>query len=273
MLRTPKQALRNDGAFSRKIFTTYSVYTSFDYLYIYNPSRCMDYLYDLWDDFISLLFPRLCPGCGNHLLRNEKLICTECYICIPRTNFHLREDNPVARLFWGRCKIEKAAAFSFYNRDSRMKKLIHHLKYNGVMEIGFELGRMYANSLKSSDFLIGIDMIIPVPLHPVKQRKRGFNQCELISRGISDVTGIPVNTDSLIRKNISDTQTRKSRYDRWTNVEGIFMVKDQSSIEGCHILLVDDVITTGSTLESCANEILKASGTTVSVAALAVAIL
>jgi ComF family protein len=233
----------------------------------------MGYLYDLWDDFISLIFPRLCPGCGNHLLRNEKLICTECYISIPRTNFHLKADNPVARLFWGRCQIERAAAFSFYNRDSRMRKLIHQLKYKGAKDIGFELGRIYANSLKSSGFLDGVDLIIPVPLHPAKKRKRGFNQSEIISRGISDVTGIPLNTVSLLRKNISDTQTRKSRYSRWTNVEGIFRVEEQAGIEGCHILLVDDVITTGSTLEACADEILKAGGTTVSVAALAVAIL
>lgn len=233
----------------------------------------MNYFYDLWDDFISLLFPRLCYGCGNNLLRNENLICTECYIHIPRTDFHLKPDNPVAQLFWGRCRIEKAAAFSYYTRDSRIRKLIHQLKYKGIRELGFELGRIYARSLKSSGYLDGIDLIIPVPLHPSKQRKRGFNQSEIISKGISEVSGLPVDTISLVRTNSSATQTKKSRYDRWTNVEGIFMIADNSRLTGKHVLIVDDVITTGSTIEACASEILKAEGSAVSVAALAFAVI
>ena len=233
----------------------------------------MDYLYDLWEDFISLLFPRLCYGCGNHLLRNERLICTECYIVIPRTNYHLKADNPVAQLFWGRCLIENAAAFSFYTRDSRIRKLIHQLKYKGIGEIGYELGRIYALSLKTSGFLDGVDLIIPVPLHPSKKRKRGFNQSELISSGISDVTGITIDTKSLVRRNVSRTQTKKSRYDRWTNVEDIFQVTDSVSLKDKHILIIDDVITTGSTIEACANEILKIENVKVSVAALAFSVI
>ncbi|MFZ0280379.1 MAG: ComF family protein [Bacteroidales bacterium] len=229
----------------------------------------MGYFYDLWDDFISLLFPRLCYGCGNHLLRNEKLICTECFVVIPRTNYHLKADNTVAQLFWGRCMIERAAAFSFYTRDSRIRKLIHQLKYKGVKEIGIELGRIYALSLKSSGFLDGIDLLIPVPLHKSKKRKRGFNQSELICTGISDVTGLPTDILSLVRMNVSKTQTKKSRYDRWTNVEGIFRVTDELRLKNKHILIVDDVITTGSTIEACVNEILKIEDTRVSVAALA----
>ena len=233
----------------------------------------MSYLYDLLDDFISLLFPRLCYGCGNHLLRNETLICTECYVVIPRTNYHLSGDNPVAQLFWGRCMIENAAAFSFYTRGSRIRKLIHNLKYKGIKEIGFELGKIYALSLKSSKFVQGIDLIIPVPLHPSKKRKRGFNQSDCISIGVSEVTGIPVDNLSLIRTTFTGTQTRKSRYERWTNVEGIFRVPDHEKLKGKHILLVDDVITTGSTIEACTNEILKIEGTKVSVIALAFAVI
>ena len=152
--------------------------------------RCMSFLYDLWDDFISLLFPRLCYACGNHLLRNEKLICTQCYISIPRTNYHLTADNPVEQLFWGRCQICKAAAFSFYNKGSRIRKLIHNLKYKGIREIGYELGRIYGQSLKKSGFKDDMDLIIPVPLHPLKQKKRGFNQSEYISIGLADATGL-----------------------------------------------------------------------------------
>ena len=233
----------------------------------------MNYIYDLWDDFISLLFPRLCYACGNHLLRNEKLICTECYIQIPRTNYHLEDDNPVAQLFWGRCRIEKAAAFSYYNRGSRIRNLIHCLKYKGIKEIGNELGRIYGLILKDSGFTEGIDLIIPVPLHPSKKRIRGFNQSDLISEGISVVTGLPVDSRSIARISVSGTQTKRSRYDRWTNVDGIFNTNDAETIKGKHILLVDDVITTGSTLESCASELLKTEGVRVSVAALAYAVI
>jgi len=233
----------------------------------------MSYLYDLWDDFLSLLFPRLCYACGNHLLRNEKLICTECFVMMPRTNYHLDEDNPVARLFWGRCRIEKAAAFSFYNRGSRIRNLIHNLKYKGIKEIGYELGRIYGTTLLSSGFTDGIDLIIPVPLHPSKKRQRGFNQSEIISSGLSESTGLVMDTKILERKVITATQTRRSRYERWVNVEGIFSVADSCRIEGKHVLLVDDVITTGSTLESCVNELLKTDGVKVSIAALAVAVM
>jgi ComF family protein len=232
----------------------------------------MNYLYDLWDDFISLLFPRKCYACGNHLVRNEKLICTECYVVIPRTNYHILTDNPVAQLFWGRCMIEKAAAFSYYNKGSRIRKLIHSLKYKGIRELGYELGRIYGLSLDSSGFMDDIDLIIPVPLHPEKERVRGFNQSEIISLGIADAANLPVEVKSLVRKKVSATQTKRSRYERWTNVEGIFEVIDPHAIAGKHILLVDDVITTGSTVESCVNELLKTEGMRVSVVALAFAV-
>ena len=232
----------------------------------------MSFLYDFWDDFISLLFPRLCYACGNHLLRNENLICTECYVVIPRTNYHCKEDNPVAQLFWGRCVIEKAAAFSYYNKGSRIGNLIHNLKYKGIREIGHELGRIYGLTLKASGFTKDIDLIIPVPLHPKKERTRGFNQSETISMGIGAATLLPVDVKTLARIMASPTQTKRSRYERWTNVEGIFKVIDPQTIIGKHVLLVDDVITTGSTIESCTNELLKIKGVKVSVVALAFAV-
>ncbi len=232
----------------------------------------MSYLYDLWDDFISLLFPRLCYGCGTQLMRNENLICTGCYVVIPRTGYHKVADNPVAQLFWGRCLLEKAAAFSFYNKGSRIRNLIHNLKYKGIREIGYELGKIYGLSLKLSGFTDDIDIIVPVPLHPEKIHARGFNQSEIISTGISEVTGVPVNTGSLARLTISATQTRRSRYERWINVEGIFSVVNIEEVREKHVLLVDDVITTGSTIESCANELLKIEGVRVSAVALAFAV-
>jgi ComF family protein len=205
-------------------------------------------------------------------MRNESLICTECFVVIPRTNYHFVENNPVAQLFWGRCLIEKAAAFSYYNKGSRIRKLIHNLKYNGIREIGYDLGRLYGLSLETSGFINDIDIIIPVPLHPMKKRIRGFNQSETISMGIADATYLPVDTKSLARVLVSATQTKRSRYERWTNVEGIFQVLDSQTIKGKHVLLVDDVITTGSTIESCTNELLKIEGVRVSVVALAFAV-
>lgn len=233
----------------------------------------MNYLYDLCDDFLSLLFPRLCYGCGNHLMRNEKLICTECYIVIPRTDYHLDEKNPVAQLFWGRCLIEKASAFSYYNKGSRIRNLIHNLKYKGIKDLGNELGKIYALSIVKSGFLNDIDLIFPVPLHPLKLKSRGFNQSQLICAGISEVSGIPVDTVTLTRGTVTATQTKRSRYERWTNVEGVFIINQPDNIKGKHILLVDDVITTGSTIESCANELLKIEGVRVSVIALAFAVM
>jgi ComF family protein len=233
----------------------------------------MSYFYDFWDDFISLLFPRLCYACGNYLLRNENLICTECYVVIPRTNYHNEPDNPVAQLFWGRCMIEKAAAFSYYNKGSRIRNLIHNLKYKGIREIGVELGKIYGSALKSSGFMNDIDMIIPVPLHPSKMRIRGFNQSESICTGMGEAASLPVDNQSLIRIKVSPTQTNKSRYERWANVEGIFKVVNPEVIAGKHILLVDDVITTGSTIEACTNELLEVTNVKVSVAALAYAVI
>ena len=229
----------------------------------------MNWLKDLWDDFLSLLFPRVCYGCGNHLIKNENLICTECYVVIPRTNFHTVKDNPVEQIFWGRCRIESAAAFSYFNKGSRIRKLVHSLKYKGVKEIGRELGKIYGLSLKSSGFLDGIDFIIPVPLHKSRERVRGFNQSETISIGISEAVDLPLITNAIERRLATSTQTKRSRIERWDNVEKIFALKKPELLAGKHILLVDDVITTGATMESCVSEILKAEGAKVSLVALA----
>lgn len=141
-----------------------------------------------------------------------------------------------------------------------------------MKEAGFMMGKIYASVLKESGFFTDIDLIIPVPLHPSKRRKRGFNQCDCICSGISEISAIPVDDKSLVRVSVSDTQTKKTRYDRWLNVEGIFEVKSEVPLAGKHILLIDDVITTGSTIESCTNALLKVDGVKVSVIALAVAV-
>ena len=227
---------------------------------------------DIFDDLISLLFPRICNACGDRLMKNEKLICTGCFVNIHRTGYHLIPENIVEKTFWGRCKLERVAVFSIYNKDSGIRKLVHNMKYRGIKEIGSELGRIYGNDLVESDFLEGIELIVPVPLHPSKERIRGFNQSAEIAEGLSASTGIPVANDILTRSSFSHTQTKRKRVDRWSNVEGIFGVLDYERIEGKHILLVDDVITTGATIESCATELLKGKNVKVSVVALAATI-
>jgi len=223
------------------------------------------------NDLLNLLFPITCAACGNVLMKNERVICLTCNYYLPRTNFHLERDNPVAVIFWGRVRIENATAFYYFNKASRYRHLIHELKYRGRKDIGLELGRIFGYEMMVSPGFRLIDLVLPVPLHKKKLIKRGFNQSECIARGISEAMNKPLDTLSVIRAVYSDTQTRKTRYDRWLNVEGIFKVTDRSSLFGKHILLVDDVVTTGATIEACASEILKVEGTKVSVAVLAMA--
>jgi ComF family protein len=224
------------------------------------------------EDFGSLLFPRLCQACGEHLVRNEDIVCTSCLFEIPRTAYHKIRDNDLEKNFWGRCMIERAAAYSYYRQGSRMQKLIHRLKYNGIRSVGVFLGRMYGNILMESDFLDGINLICPVPLHRSKQRKRGFNQSAIICDGLSLATGIPHQPDLLIRNIKTSTQTRRSRIGRWQNVEGSVVAADSELLKGKHVLLVDDVITTGSTMEACVNVMKEIEGVRVSVVAMATVI-
>ena len=230
----------------------------------------MQKVFSLAEDFLSLWFPNLCASCSAKLYQNEKVICSRCLYALPKTNFHKDKENPVASLFWGRVKIEYATAFYYFNKGSRFRKLIHKLKYEGHHEIGYELGLHFGTSLKNSCFG-DATCIVPVPLHPSKERKRGYNQSEMIAKGMSEAMALPVKNKILIRNIASSTQTRKSRYDRWKNVEHIFSLRDKEKLTNEHIMLVDDVITTGATIEACAGELLKAEKTSVSVASLAVA--
>lgn len=221
-------------------------------------------------DFFGLFFPELCVACNTHLLNQEKLLCTKCQYNIPRTNFHTNPENPVAQLFWGRAKIEHASAYFYFNKGTIYQEMMHHFKYHGKKEIGFVLGKDFGLQLKDSTFN-EIDIIVPVPLHPKKLKKRGYNQSDLIATGLGFSLEKAVDTQNLYRTVATSTQTRKSRFARWQNVENIFSIKDPAEFENKHILLVDDVVTTGSTFEACANAILEIKGTKVSIVALAVA--
>jgi len=231
----------------------------------------MKNLTQTYNNFLELLYPSLCITCGERLATHEKYICMKCWLDLPVTNFHLDPENNVARLFWGRVNIQQATSYFFYRKGSRYQKLIHFIKYRGLKELGYETGIRFGDLLSFSPVYNSVEMIVPVPLHPKKQKRRGFNQSEWIARGIAVSFDQPVVADNLYRFVFNPTQTRKDRYSRWQNVEGIFKVRDPGRFEGKHILLVDDVITTGSTLEACASEILKLDGTKVSIATLAVA--
>ncbi len=232
---------------------------------------CIMQMMRLIEDFINLFYPKLCAACGAHLLQQEKFICTQCLYNLPKTSYHRINGNLVEQVFWGRAEITAATAYFFFEKESRYAKIIHQLKYCGMKEIGIEMGKIFGAELKESSRFNKVDLIIPVPLHWKKQKKRGYNQSEFIASGIAESMGKPIDTNTLYRAVETETQTRKSRYERWENVENIFRLRSADKITGKHILMVDDVITTGATLESCATTLLKEKNTKVSVATLAMA--
>lgn len=222
-------------------------------------------------DFISLIYPRICICCGNSLWKHERLICNACHFRLPRTQFHLEQDNPVSRVFYGRVRVESAAAYLLFNKGNKVQRIIHQLKYKGRKDVGIWLGEEYGRILRDSGFFSGIDLIIPVPLHKKKLMQRGYNQSDQFAIGLSKALKVPVENKLLVRTRATATQTRKGRYERWKNVEDLFTLVRPEQISGAHILLVDDVITTGATLESCIMALSSSSGVRISVAAIAAA--
>ncbi|MEO5571480.1 MAG: ComF family protein [Bacteroidia bacterium] len=222
-------------------------------------------------DFVSLFYPRICQACGNGLYKGEDVICTFCMYHLPKTNYHEDEDNPVIRHFWGKVNIAAASSYYFFNKGQKVQKLIHRLKYKGQKEIGLKLGELYGHELAKNSVFSSADYIIPVPLHKSRLRTRGYNQSDFIANGLSIAMNIPAETNLLFRNKKTETQTRKNRFSRWQNVSNVFSLAEKANIEGKHVLLVDDVITTGSTLVACAEVLLKHKSTKVSVASIAYA--
>lgn len=225
----------------------------------------------LIDDFISLLFPRICAACGNSLWKQEETVCLSCEFHLPKTNFHLSLENLVSRLFWGRVNLESAAAYLYFNKGNKVQRLIHQLKYKGRRDIGIYFGRQYGQHLRYSPFFQTVQLIVPVPLHTKKLMQRGYNQSEQFAIGLGESMKIPVDPDAICRRKETETQTKKSRFRRWQNVADVFEVKDPGSLAMKHVLLVDDVITTGATLESCIRALSSIHGIRISVATIAVA--
>jgi competence protein ComFC len=226
----------------------------------------------IWlSSFFNLFYPSVCAACGERLVIQEKVICTHCLVDMPRTNFHHQADNPVSQLFWGRARIENASALFRFQKGSRFQELLHLLKYKGRQDVGIELGRQLGFELKKSDLYKSVEIVIPVPLHPKREKKRGYNQAECISIGMAESMEIKLHVGNLIRNIATETQTKKSRIERWKNVNSIFTVKDPDLLKNKNVIIVDDVVTTGATLEACAQTLLGIDGIKVSIAALAMA--
>lgn len=203
--------------------------------------------------FFQLIFPRQCAACGKLLQEGEEVLCLKCNMDMPRTNYHCWKDNPVERMFWGKVPLERATSYFFYRKGGGYRNILHQLKYGGRKDYGETMGRFMAAELMQTDFFRGVDVIVPVPLHPCKQQKRGYNQSEYIARGVSAVTGIGMDTSVVVRTKHTETQTRKFTYERWENVEGIFLLHHPGQFAGKHVLIIDDVLTTGATITACAD--------------------
>jgi len=217
-------------------------------------------------------YPKLCLACNYKAPPIDEWVCLSCKLKLPETNFHLDKENEFVERFWGKVKIESGASLYFFKKGNRTQNIIHSLKYKGRYQIGVILGRIYGRKLKKAAHFEGIDCIVPVPLHWKKLRKRGYNQSLAFAEGLSESMELPVISNGLMRIENSKSQTRKSRIDRLENVETVFQVKKPTSLAGKHLLLVDDVLTTGATLEACAKAILKISNTKVSIATIAMAV-
>lgn len=223
-------------------------------------------------DFASLIFPEICHACGNSLVTTEKHFCTTCIYQLPYTNYHLDPENKIVKQFWGRVKVNSATAFLYFNKAGKVQNMMHQLKYNNQPQIGIEIGRLYANILKHQPIYSLAEAIIPVPLHPKKLIKRGYNQSEQFAIGLSEILNIPVKTDILYRDKAAESQTSKTRVNRFDNMKTVFKANVMNpTFKLKNVLLVDDTITTGATLEACTYALQEVGIETVNIVGIAYA--
>lgn len=220
---------------------------------------------EIKDSFLHLLFPHVCSGCGSDLLSENSMLCLHCIDAMPETNFELHPNNPVEKIFWGRLPLEAATAQFYFTKESRMQHLMHQFKYKSNTELGLQFGRMMGDQLQRSN-RFKVDALIPLPLFPAKEKRRGYNQATLLCKGMAELMMIPVLEDIIIRPQHTETQTKKGRVERWKNMEGKFILTKPDNIRNKHLLLVDDVVTTGATLEACGSELLKVENVRLSIA-------
>ncbi|MFN8344481.1 MAG: ComF family protein [Spirosomataceae bacterium] len=225
----------------------------------------------VWNDVLDLFYPNPCCACATPLVGNEEVICTQCRLSLPRTNSHLLETPLLTDKFRGKVSIKAVFTFLKFEKRSKVQRILHHLKYNNRPDVGQTLGRLYGQELRAARVHEHLDLLLPVPLHSRKLAQRGYNQSDAIAEGLSESLNVAWSASLLKRTQFTSTQTRKTRMERFENVSGIFEVADSSKIKGKRIGIVDDVVTTGSTLESAIIELLQNGAEEVSVITLAAA--
>ncbi len=211
-------------------------------------------------DFSHLLYPHNCEGCGTDVVNEDAFLCAKCLYNLPVTGFINTPENPVEKAFYGRMNVEKAGAAYYFTKDSLMQHLIFQVKYRNNKNVGIYLGNLLGYQLNETERFNDIDVLVPLPLNAKREFKRGYNQAQLICEGIAEVWPKPIVTSALERIIYTETQTHQTRTSRWENMDGVFQLKDYKQLEGKHIALVDDVTTTGATLEACGAELLKING-------------
>ncbi|NSL89577.1 ComF family protein [Chitinophaga sp. Mgbs1] len=222
----------------------------------------------LLSPLVHLFYPHCCELCGTDLSRTDELLCMTCQDTLPATNFHLYTNNPVSGIFSGRLPVTQATAAYYYSQASGLQRLIHRFKYRQRKDIALWLGKQMGHMLQESAWAATVDAIVPVPLNPRKEKERGYNQAAVLAAGIASVLNRPVLPQALVRSQYTSSQTRKNRISRWENVQTVFSA--DSCVNGRHVLLIDDVITTGATTEACGHSLLEA-GAGVSICCLAYA--
>lgn len=227
--------------------------------------------FSIVNDVIGLFYPRTCGGCGVHLMTHEQNLCLICLTGLPKTYYWDYPTNPVEKLFWGKLNVTSACAFLHFVKESKVQNLLHRFKYEGKSGIGFELGKAFAQILQEKNWFSDVDVVIPIPLHISKEMRRGYNQSAYIADGMGEVIDVKVRNHALKRILASESQTRKSRFARTENVNQVFELSNIDSVKGKNVLLVDDVITTGSTLEAAGNTILRAGASKLYIATIAIA--
>jgi ComF family protein len=229
----------------------------------------MKALKTLLGNTLHLFYPHICTGCGSDLLEENNQLCLRCINELPHTNFAIHPNNPIEKIFWGRIPVAAAHSQFYFAKESLIQHLIHQLKYKNNTAIGFYLGELMGNTLVQSDRFNTIDYLVPLPLYADKEKKRGYNQATIICNGLSAAMQVSVLTGNVNRQRFTATQTRKHRIERWENVEGSFIINNPDALKGKRILLVDDVITTGATLEACGSILAQIEGLQLYIASLA----
>ena len=230
----------------------------------------MQLIKNITESLLQLVFPQVCSGCGSDLVNDDNKLCLSCHETLPGTSFHLHSNNPVEKLFWGRLPVTAATAQYYFSKGSLVQHLMHRFKYKGDRDLGLFLGKLMGHQLKATNRFNNVDILVPLPLFSEKEKRRGYNQATLLCEGISKIWSKPVVKTAVIRTSYTESQTKKNRIERWQNMEGRFLLVDQKAINGKHVLLIDDVVTTGATLEACGNEMMKADNIRLSIATLCV---